>query len=78
MELWQIDIGDIVVCDICNMDYTNSKDRGGFISGGYAICPKCEKHTRLNDVDYISRPDESFKDFVVRTRKHSTVGMCSW
>ena len=78
MECWQIDIGDTVVCDLCNRDYTESKDRGGLIIGGYAVCPKCEKHSMLRDADYVCRNDESFKSFVLRTRKHSKVGVCSW
>jgi hypothetical protein len=78
MEVWQIDIGDTVICDFCNDDYTESDKKGGIIVGGYAICPKCEKHHMLADADYISRDGETFNDFVIRTRKHSTIGMCSW
>lgn len=78
MEIWQIDIGDTVVCDFCNEDYTESNKVGGLIVGGYAICPKCEKHSMLRDADYVSKPGESFKAFVIRTRTHSTVGMCSF
>jgi len=79
MEVWQVDIGDTVVCDICNRDFTQSKEKGGIILGGYAFCPRCErKVTKLSDIDYVSRPDESFADFVKRVRKHSTVGICSF
>lgn len=36
-----VDIGSIVVCDVCNADYTDKKDVGGFIFSGSAYCPKC-------------------------------------
>lgn len=78
MELWQINIGDTVVCDFCNEDYTESLVAGGLIVGGYAVCPKCERPSMLADADYVCRPGESFKNFVLRTREHSTIGMCSW
>jgi hypothetical protein len=78
MEFWSIDIGDTVVCDFCNRDYTESNDKGGLIVGGYAVCPRCERIDMLKDVDYVSMSGESFKDFVVRTRVHSTIGVCSW
>lgn len=52
-ELWrqaeskpgtEIDIGNIVVCDGCNDDYTNSNSPGGFIFLSRAICPRCASH----------------------------------
>ena len=78
MYQWSIDIGDTVVCDFCNEDYTESREAGGLIVEGYAICPKCERLDMLKDADYVSRPAEAFKDFVIRTREHSTIGMCEW
>lgn len=76
MEVWQIDIGDAVVCDFCNRDYTESDQVGGVIVGSYAACPICENNSMLKDADYVSRPGESFKDFVLRTRSHNTIGIC--
>lgn len=35
------DIGDTVVCDLCNEDYTDSDAEGGITMGSYAICPEC-------------------------------------
>jgi hypothetical protein len=78
MKIWQIDIGDTVLCDLCSDDYTESDKKGGIIIGDYAICPKCEKPHMLAEASYISRPGETFKDFVIRTRKHSTIGFCRW
>ncbi len=75
MEIWSIDIGDTVVCDYCNEDYTESEKTGGMIVGSYAVCPKCERHSMLVDANYVCRPGESFKHFVLRTREHSTIGI---
>jgi hypothetical protein len=78
MECWQVDIGNTVVCDFCGKDYTHSREKGGLIMGSYAVCPRCERYGMLRDADYVSRPRESFRNFVIRTRKYSTVGMCSF
>lgn len=37
------DIGETVICDICNTDHTESDECGGLIIGSYAYCPKCTK-----------------------------------
>ena len=34
-----IDIGDMVLCDLCNADYTDSE--AGILMGTYSICPTC-------------------------------------
>lgn len=34
-------VGDLVVCDVCNRDWTHSKRSGGFIFGSYGYCPIC-------------------------------------
>ena len=36
-----IDIGETVLCDLCNADYTDSEAEGGILVGTYAICPTC-------------------------------------
>jgi len=42
------DIGEAVVCDICNGDYTESEKSGGFLFGSYAYCPECAKNRIAN------------------------------
>lgn len=37
----RVEPGDIVLCDDCNRDYTNSTESGGILFGGRAICPVC-------------------------------------
>lgn len=36
-----IDIGDMVVCDLCNEEYTGKPDPGGFLFQSKAVCPAC-------------------------------------
>jgi len=67
-----VDIGNIVVCDICNEDYTNSLDSGGFIFTSSAYCPKCAKAGLLTIQSYgeeryikaMCKEGQSFADFV--------------
>lgn len=67
-----IKLNGIVVCDICNEDYTNRPDSGGFVFGSYGYCPKCAKRSlpRIKSYDeekYIKAfcPDNmSFADFI--------------
>lgn len=37
-----IPVGNIVICDACSGDYTESDAVGGMICGNWAICPTCE------------------------------------
>lgn len=41
MAIEVIDIGDSVLCDWCNDDYTGKPDIGGFLFQSKATCPKC-------------------------------------
>jgi len=36
-----IDGGDVVLCDLCNKDYSNSEVSGGFLFQSKAVCPDC-------------------------------------
>lgn len=38
-----IDVGNIVVCDLCNKDFTDSDESGGFLFGGKAVGPCCSE-----------------------------------
>ena len=69
----KVPIGRVVVCDVCNHDYTERPECGGFIFGSNnAYCPTCaEKHEPIiksyGEEHYIRArcPDEqSFADFV--------------
>ena len=66
-------MGDTVLCDVCNADYTNSEESGGFLFSSYAYCPKCAKDKianirKLDEEKYISAhcPDDmSFRDWII-------------
>ena len=70
------DLGDRVICDYCNKEWTDSDKSGGFIFGGHAICPDCapasmERIKRYGEqwnIKATCPKDMSFKDFVVNYR----------
>ena len=41
-----IDIGETVLCDLCNGDYTGSDAEGGLLIGSHAVCPECAPNIR--------------------------------
>lgn len=65
-------IGRIVLCDLCNGDYTDSDETGGFVFGSKAVCPECapsieEAAVKYDEMHYITKPKDtnmSFGDFV--------------
>jgi hypothetical protein len=65
-----IDIGDTVLCDICNGDYTMSDDQGGILVGSYAVCPSCAPDFDDSDDEPIiyCPAGMRFRDWVMRLR----------
>jgi len=64
-----IPVGDEVVCDLCNKDYTLIGVTGEFILGSYAYCPMCAVRYKTTAKKMIHCPSwESFADFVRRVR----------
>lgn len=41
-KIIEVDPGDVVVCDLCNKNWTTSDKSGGFLFGSNAVCPDCE------------------------------------
>ncbi len=74
--LEQIDIGNAVVCDCCNEDFTNSDEQGGFIMTARGVCPRCEPRMRASLKKYneehhiISEcpPGMSHREYILRSR----------
>jgi len=72
----RVSVGAIVVCDVCNEDYTARTESGGFIFGSYAYCPACAvKHLpvmrRYGEEHHIHArcpATQSFADFVRELR----------
>ena len=66
----------LVLCDLCNADYSTSDESGGFVLSSYGVCPKCEDQVfadcaELEEYDAIvavCREGESHRDFIVRYR----------
>jgi hypothetical protein len=61
-----VPVGDIVVCDFCGQDYTQSDALGGLIFGSYAICEKCSPKVANESSRIRARcpAGKSFADFV--------------
>lgn len=65
-----IDIGNMVVCDYCNTDYTESELSGGCLLGSSAVCPECieDLYRGGDEPDLLCPEGMSFKEFVQRIR----------
>ncbi len=75
-HITEINAGTSVNCDICNRDYTDSDEKGGFIFSTYAYCPVCamESLNRIRDygeekfiTDWCPK-DKTFREFVIGYR----------
>lgn len=72
----KIPVGDMVVCDSCDKDYTHSPATGGMIFDSKAICPACEpkwrksaeKFEELDHIRAVAAEGQRFQDFVVAYR----------
>ncbi len=70
------DMGDTVICDQCNKDFTDSGESGGFIFGSHAYCPDCGRAALPRIKGYGEEKfikatcprGMSFKDFVLQYR----------
>lgn len=67
MKMINIDFGNVIICDVCNEDYTNSNEHGGILWGNWAICPKCvHKFPTKNRAIKARCPAHlSFRDWVL-------------
>ena len=71
-----VDIGNIVVCDFCDEDFTERDDQGGILFGSYATCPACAPKTEADAIKFgetwrikaRAKPGQSFRDFVLELR----------
>jgi len=61
-----------VVCDVCNKDFTDSPESGGFIFGSYGYGPCCAENgmaiiRKYNEEPHIKAtcpPNKSYADFI--------------
>jgi hypothetical protein len=71
------EIGDTVLCDMCNRDFTDSDEPGGFVFSSNGVCPVCAPDFEKSVIKYgeekyiVARPKEgqSFADFVREYRR---------
>jgi hypothetical protein len=67
-----VEVGRTVLCDVCNDDYTDRPESGGFIFGSYAYCPVCatahlpriQRYGEEGHVRAVCPEGMSFADFV--------------
>ena len=71
-----IEVGTKVNCDVCNEEYDNKPDSGGFLFGSNAYCPKCaeqylpsiQKEGEENMITARCPEGMSFYDWVLSLR----------
>lgn len=51
----RIEQTDLVLCDFCGTDYTDSDEQGGLLFGSYATCPKCVPKVLRDSARYGER-----------------------
>lgn len=77
MRQTQYNLGDVVLCDLCNQDYTHDQGSfGGFVFSGKAVCPSCadrfearvKQHNEDRYIECRAEAGETFADFIRRYR----------
>ena len=76
-------LGNMVICDYCNEDYTYSDEEGGILFGSKAVCPRCAPNTLRNaekfgELDLVKArcpKGMSFKNFVIKILRNNQPGM---
>ena len=71
-----IDVGEMVICDMCGTDYSESDEPGGFIFGSKGVCPQCapdmqariEKHNEEEHIKAYCPMWQSFREFILKAR----------
>jgi uncharacterized radical SAM superfamily Fe-S cluster-containing enzyme len=75
-KIFEQDVSDVFLCDLCNEDYSQSEEQGGFLFMSKAVCPKCaermeatiKKHKEERYIRDKCKEGETFKDFIKRHR----------
>lgn len=67
----KVDPGNIVLCDSCNEDYTESEESGGILFRSYAYCPKCAKRAEKSAKKYG-------EEHYIRARCPSNKSFANW
>jgi hypothetical protein len=65
MKFITVDMGDMVVCDFCNEEWTTRTESGGYFFDGYSVCPDCgPSHKKRPKGSIMCIPGMSFADWV--------------
>lgn len=72
----KVPVGRDVVCDVCDEDWTDRPESGGFVFGSYGTCPDCApesmariRHFREERFIRATCPEgKSFADFIRELR----------
>lgn len=67
-----VPVGRLVICDLCDKDWTDDPTPGGFLFEGKGVCPDCgpnfmQKIIQYSEQQYVRAlcpMDKSFADFV--------------
>lgn len=65
------DLGDIVLCDMCNADYSNSSKKGGITFGSKAVCPECTPRIENNAKKFN-------EEWMIKERCPQDKTFCQW
>src|SRR3990167_6092822 len=71
-----VEIGQIVVCDFCDTDFTERDDQGGLLFGGRGVCPECAPRIEADAIKFgetrfikaRAKPGQSFRSFCLELR----------
>lgn len=71
-----IDVGNVIVCDSCNVDFTKRDDCGGFLFGTSAYCPECvvrllpkiQEYGEESFIKAVCPTGMKFRDWVLQLR----------
>jgi hypothetical protein len=72
----EYDVTNIIVCDFCSADHSDTSTQGGLLFMSKGICPACvpklEEDVKKYGEEHFIRaralPGETFKDFIIRIR----------
>lgn len=67
-----VHMGNTVLCDQCNKDWTNDKTTGGYLFGSHGVCPDCADRMMISIKKYNEEwnikgycpADKSFADWI--------------
>lgn len=86
-ETTEYNLGDIVLCDLCNADYSTSDAIGGFVFSAKAVCPECAprmwdsliQYDEVHLVETQPAKGETFAEMVRRYRGGpATMTITTW